>query len=280
MSSTTVTFYGGLTSIGGVHVLVEDEGAGLMFDFGVPVDRNGLFAPAIQPPPAELLATFLQTRIAPPVLDLYAPDYLRDVDPDQLKRVWGIDELPFSRRERAVFISHIHQDHMTLLRFAAAGLPVYMHRDAKAVYECVQQSGEYVGTAADVRPLDHGQRIAIGSMELTLLEHDHDTPGASGFVLRTPDGTIGFTGDWRRHGRHADRIDRFIQACRDARCDVLITEGTTLSTAPWGRSHTPTSEPDVTERYRELLATAPGLVYVNVLARNTERLADVITATH
>ncbi|MFW6313619.1 MAG: MBL fold metallo-hydrolase [Spirochaetota bacterium] len=280
MSSTTISFYGGLTSIGGVHVLVENEGSGLVFDFGVPVDRRGLFAPAMQPDAAELLSTFLRTKMAPPLLDLYAPEYIVDVSARQLERVWETDHLPGAQSERAVFVSHIHQDHMTLLRFAAEGLPVYMHRDAKIVYECVEESGEYQGSQADIRGLEHGDAVSIGSLELTLLEHDHDTPGASGFILRTPDGTIGFTGDWRRHGRHADRIDRFIDACRDAECDVLITEGTTLNTAPWGRSSTPITELEVTERYRELLAGASGLVYVNVLARNTERMADIITATH
>ncbi|MFP4112945.1 MAG: MBL fold metallo-hydrolase [Spirochaetota bacterium] len=280
MSDTAVSFYGGLTTIGGVHVLVEGDGASLLFDFGVPVDLNGLFGSRVQPPLPELLRAYLYTKIAPPVLDLYSPDHLAGVDRNQLARIWGDCALPRPSTERAVFVSHIHQDHMTLLRFAAPGLPVFMHRDAEIVYRCVQESGEYYGTQADIRALGHREQARIGSFRLTLLEHDHDTPGASGFLLETPDGTIAFTGDWRRHGRHPDRVDRFIDACDAADCDVLITEGTTLNAAPWGRSSSPVTELEVAEHYRRLLARAEGLVYVNVLARNTERVADVVTATH
>lgn len=278
--TTTLTFYGGLTTIGGVHVLVRRDGCGLLFDFGVPVDRNNLFSPRFQPAPEQMFSTLLYTGMAPPVPAAYDSTLLRAVDEDLLRSVWrrngsekeGIPQVDDLR----VFVSHIHQDHMALLPYAREGLPVYMHPDAAVTYACVQRAGEYPGTKADIRTLAGGETVRFGPFGLTLVEVDHDTPGASGFILETPEGVIAFTGDWRGHGRHPERMDGFAERCRSTGVSVLITETTMLSFGTTVRTRPVISEVDAVRAMEDTVAAPGGLVYVNILARNLERFGDLV----
>lgn len=260
--------------------MVSDQDSSLVFDFGLPVDRGGLFTQSMTASPSQMLRAYLNTKIAPPLPWFYDPEMTAGIDMEHLSRIWN---RPLPRQGKGphhVFVSHIHQDHMALLPYAAPDVSVLMHRDAAALYRCVQAAGEYPGTNADIHGLDDGQTVSIGNMELTLIRTDHDTPGASGFLLRTPDGVIAFTGDWRWHGRHPERIDHFINECRKAGCNLLITEGTMIKTTPWGRSRDHVREQETGSHFSSILEAAKGLVYINILARNPERVADTITITH
>ena len=280
--STRVTFFAGLNTIGGVHVLIRSKDHGLLFDFGVPGNRDDLFSPRFGLSSGHTLATFLHTGMAPPLMDAYDPALLQYVNQSVVESFWdrhGVLQKEVANIEHLfVFVSHIHQDHMTLLPYAREGLPVYMHRDAAAVYECVERAGEYAGTRADIRPLSDEDSVRHGPLTLTLLEVDHDTPGASGFIAETEDHKIAFTGDWRGHGRHPERMDRFASQCRKRDVSMLITETTMLSFGSSIRARPVVSESEVVSEMEETILSATSLVYVNILARNLERFADLIAA--
>ncbi|NBC30184.1 MAG: hypothetical protein GVY29_09375 [Spirochaetes bacterium] len=280
--STRVTFFAGLTTIGGVHVLIRSKNHGLLFDFGVPGNRDDLFSPRFALSAGQTLAAFLHTGMAPPLLDAYDPALLEYVSPSVVESVWSRRGVLWEEVENTehlmVFVSHIHQDHMTLLPYAREGLPVYMHPDAAAIYECVERAGEYAGTRADIRPLSHEESVSHGPISLTLLEVDHDTPGASGFIAETEDYRIAFTGDWRGHGRHPERMKSFASRCRERDVSMLITETTMLSFGSSMRSRPVVSESEAVTAMENTIASARSLVYVNILARNLERFADLIAA--
>jgi ribonuclease J len=102
---------------------------------------------------------------------------------------------------------------------------------------------------------------------------DHDTPGASGYLVTTSDGVLAFTGDIRFHGRAPERSWRFAE--RAAGCDLLITEGTALGLGlPAGP---PRTEDDVTTDFAAALAAANrDLVLLGVYPRDLERVAEFI----
>lgn len=275
-----LSFYGGMNTIGGVQIVYGYADTGLVFDLGLPM--GGLFNDRVRTKAPEGARHYLLTRAAPPLPNLYAPEATRDLTLANLRDVWKREELPQYGKLK-VFVSHIHQDHMALLPYVAEGTPIYMSKDAYAVYRAVVASGEYPDTPGDIIALDDLQEIALddeGAARLKIVEVDHDTPGCSGFILTTASGTkIGFTADWRRHGRHAYRMDRFIELCRDEKVEILITEGTRLRADTLFRKPADRLELDVAPRYREVAGQAGGLVYVNILARNVERVADIIVAT-
>jgi len=273
----SISFFGGLNTIGGVHIVVGRGDTGIVFDLGLSV-RN-LFSESVRASTRAGARSYLLTRSAPPVLGLYREDAVGDVTEQTLARLWRRDSLP-SYRNLHAFVSHIHQDHMALLPFVSEQVPVYMHRDAHSVYRAVVASGEYADTAAPIRPLDDLAIVELGDgLRLQIVEVDHDTPGCSGFLLYTGEGVIAFTADWRRHGLHPDRMDRFAELAKAAGAELLITEGTTLRPDTLFRKEPKRREAEVAQIYESTLGQARGLVYVNILARNVERVAALIEAT-
>ncbi len=276
MTQETLTFYGGLNTIGGVQIVYGSGNTGLVFDLGLKM--HGLFNSQVTIDPPYGIRNLLLTRMAPPLYNLYEPSIIGDLSEGTFKRLWQKEELP-QYSDLHAFVSHIHQDHMALMPYLKAGTPVYMHGDAHSVYKGVVASGEYPDTFAVIHRVDDLQELTIGDFRLQIVEVDHDTPGVAGFILHGREHRIGFTADWRRHGRHSGRMDRFIDLCREAEVDILITEGTRLRPDTIFRKPIDRMETDVAVKYKEVASQASGLVYVNILARNVERVADIIMAT-
>jgi ribonuclease J len=274
----TITFYGGLNTIGGVHILVSNGRKGLLFDLGV-TWAWGLFGGRVLPNKERALQHYMLSRLAPPVPTVFKDAHVKDLSVPVLKKLWKVDELP-QLESIDVFVSHIHQDHMALLPFLKEETKVYMHSDANSVYKGVAAAGEYPYTDASIIALRNLQTVQLDDdFSFKLVEVDHDTPGASGLIITVGGYKIGFTADWRRHGRHSDRIDQFVELCQEEKVELLLTEGTTLRKATYFNEPVMRKELDVAEEFGRISHEAKGLLYVNVLARNVERVADFIVKT-
>jgi ribonuclease J len=111
---------------------------------------------------------------------------------------------------------------------------------------------------------------------------DHDLPGATGFLIETPDLTIAYTGDHRWHGLHPELTQSFAESVRGA--DVLIQEGVSLGFRPSipepGAEPPPAqlTEAEVHAGFEPLLAETAGLVVVNLPGENRERVAGLAQA--
>lgn len=270
-----LTFYGGLTTIGGVHIMYSCGDTGIVFDLGM---ARGFFNGDTRVRSDYGIRSFLLTRMAPPVLDLYDPELLGDLGEAELQQVWGREQLEQVTNLHG-FVSHIHQDHMALLPSLRPNLPVWMHRDAYAVYEAIVAAGDYEDTRADIRIIEDGQIVDYGPFRIEFIEVDHDSPGVTGFIIHGPEHRIAFTADWRRHGRNHHRLDRFIERCQTVGVDVLITEGTRMRPDTLFRKPKDRLEVQVAVECRLAMEQTDGLVYVNILARNVERVADLIMKT-
>jgi ribonuclease J len=121
---------------------------------------------------------------------------------------------------------------------------------------------EPAGTAVP----DRG-RVAVGEIEVEFVAVDHDLPGATGFVIRTPDLTVAFTGDNRRHGTRPDISEAYARAARGA--DVLVQEAVSLGWDDGERS----TEAEVRARFAEVVGGCAGLAVVNLYPMNRERVA-------
>lgn len=101
---------------------------------------------------------------------------------------------------------------------------------------------------------------------------DHSIPGAHGFAVETSAGWVGYTGDIRMHGRHADRTWAFAQELAKLDLVALICEGTQAA-RPRGAS-----EAHVRARAVDRVAQTNGLVIADFGPRNIERLETFLTA--
>lgn len=131
-------------------------------------------------------------------------------------------------------------------------------------------AGDIAAPGHNVQLTDENGSFQVGDIVVEPVDVDHDIPGCAGFIARTPTGTVAYTGDWRYHGNAPKLIDVFVERCRQADVNVLMTEGSTLIT---GRARPECSEQEVAERFDALLATATGLVTVTPAGRNVERIS-------
>ncbi|KIL43076.1 MBL fold metallo-hydrolase [Jeotgalibacillus campisalis] len=270
----TLTVYGGVNTIGGVHVLLSNGKKGFLFDLGV-TWAWGLFGGRIVPDAERALQHYLLTRLAPPLPSVFKKDLVQHIPAKVLENLWKVDELP-ELESITVFVSHIHQDHMALLPYVNKETKVYMHRDAHSVYKAVAESGEYAYTEAEILPLDHLDSVQLDDdFSFQLVDVDHDTPGASGLLITLGEYNIAFTGDWRLHGRHPERMERFAQLCSETNTDILLTEGTSLRKETYFTEPVMRQEKNVVKEFGKM-SEGFDLLYVNILARNVERVADFI----
>ena len=95
---------------------------------------------------------------------------------------------------------------------------------------------------------------------------DHSIPGGHGFAVQTSAGWVGYTGDIRMHGRHAEQTWDFAQALAELDPIALICEGTQAA-RPCGAS-----ESEVRDRAIDRVCQTEGLVVADFGPRNIERL--------
>lgn len=261
--STTIEFWGGLGVIGSSKVLVRGAGHRVLLDFGLDIpDTAELFRAPVRSAPGRELADRLRVGGAPRIGGVYDPQWLDPSDP-----------LPDDPGPVSLFVSHPHIDHAGLVGFVAPHVATYAHADAVEVFAALEHSGSPLpGRAPAWHGLQDGQSVRCGDLSVQCLRVDHDVPGASGYLVTTPDGTLAFTGDLRFHGRRPELSSAFAE--RVAGCDVLVTEGTTLA---WEQpADRPRDEDDVAADFAAVLAGSSGLVLASLYSRDVERAVEFI----
>jgi ribonuclease J len=254
----TIEFWGGVGVIGSSKILICDGGHRVLLDLGLDVPREGdLLRKPGGPRPGRELSDRLALGSAPRIPGLFAPDELAPGDP--LAEAVG---------PSAVFVSHPHIDHAGLAGYVRDDIPVHASPDTARVMRSLAASGEgLAGGDPEWVDVAECEKIAVGPIEVERIAVDHDVPGASGYLVRTADGTLAFTGDFRFHGHHPELSWAFAE--RAEGCDVLVTEGTTLS---WDEHHPLRAESDVESDFAAALEGNPDLLLLAVYPRDVERV--------
>ncbi len=119
-----------------------------------------------------------------------------------------------------------------------------------------------------LKPLECGDFCDLSvnptQFDINCYEVDHSIYGSTGYIL-SGDTSIAYTGDFRLHGKKANKSKNFIQAAKDA--SVLIIEGTRTS-----RENIEESEEEVYNDCLKIIQDAKGIVVTDYSARNFERL--------
>jgi ribonuclease J len=242
----------------GLKFTIETGDRRAIFDFGIEhAPGRALFSMGLEPRPGRELADLTAAGMAPGIQGVYD--------------AWD--------GRTAVFISHLHLDHSGLVRFLHQDVPLYYPSGMEDLRKAAHRSGfapwrDNPGTAIPNR-----DRVDMGGMEVEFVPVDHDLPGATGFLVRTPDLTIAYTGDHRWHGLRPGLTAAFAEAAKGV--DVLIQEGVMLGTdvAEPGPDAPPPfpqlTEADVITEFDRIMDRYPGLVVVNLYPMNRDRVAGL-----
>ncbi len=125
---TNLKFYGGIGTIGGNIIIVEDEDSRLLLDFGMDFRAHSMFYhDFLVPRSGNGIRDFLKLNLMPRLDGIYADDVLKIVESDKIKKSLGLKgdylyEVNLDSYEEyvnkngkpfvdAVIISHVHLDH-------------------------------------------------------------------------------------------------------------------------------------------------------------------------
>jgi ribonuclease J len=218
VSRPTVTFLGGVREIGGNKILIEDGPDRILFDFG----RS--FSPRME----EFYVDYLQPRSASPVKDLLEFDLLPRVEGLYSREALADADLAYRAPEvHAIFVSHAHADHASYLKLVDPEIPVHVGAGTHRLLDAIETSTPSVSYGDhDWRVFADRASIRVGRIEVVPYPVDHSIPFAYGFLVRTSEGTIVYTGDFRQHGPRAADTHAFLAAATAESPAALVIEGT------------------------------------------------------
>ncbi|ERJ43774.1 metallo-beta-lactamase [Lactobacillus jensenii MD IIE-70(2)] len=263
---TTVTFYNGLTTIGGPMIEVAYNKSHVLFDLGE------VYRPELNLPD-ESYQTLIKYQLIGDVPNFYDP------------AITG-KQLDHTRWEHAAaYISHLHLDHSKALNLLAPEIPLYAGPITAALLPVLNQNGDFLlpatnhekGYTRSIIPAKYKSPITVGDITLEVWPSDHDAYGATGLIIKTPDKLIAFTGDIRLHGYHPEWVKEYLTAVKNA--DLFIVEGTGIS---WpehiGQEFTgPKNEDELTEKIVQLEQENPKRqITFNTYPTNVERLLKIV----
>ncbi|MGD0072461.1 MAG: MBL fold metallo-hydrolase [Candidatus Bathyarchaeia archaeon] len=254
-----LTFYGGVDEIGGNKILVEDKGTKIFFDFGQSFNfGDEYFTGWLSPRAINGLGDFFEFGLLPKIPGLYAEQQLAFTD------------LPYQEPEiNAIFLSHAHFDHVAHICFVDPKIPVYLGAGTKLFMESMEDTSNFCNYREhDYRTFRTGKKIKIDNITVEPIHTDHSIPAAYGFVIRTSDATIVYTGDFRLHGTRKDLSEDFIQKAKESSPDALICEGTRMALQEKRQNY---SEQQVEDKSNQIVTSTDKIVFTTHYSRDIDR---------
>lgn len=247
--TTKITFLNGLDTIGGNIVSFSEADTRILMDFGTPGD----------PREEDSIADLINKGILPDTPELFEQN--------------GQQKF----QQQAIFISHLHIDHIGALKFLKPKLPIYMSRDSKKLYQSLIKEGDEV-KVDDLVAVDYEKTISFGPFKITFYQSDHDIIGAAAIKVEDDNGHVFcYSGDVRYNGPFSSRVDNWTDAFSQARPDIFLLEGTSFSFDDEDKKedHLPNAsknvEGDLISNFENRI-TSNHLVVINPYPRNVERL--------
>lgn len=174
----------------------------------------------------------------------------------------------------AVVLTHAHEDHLGALPYLLHQFPVPVY-GTRFTLTLAAHKLEEAGISADLREINPGQDHRLtGALSVEPFAVAHSTPDAVGLILRTPQGPVVHTGDFKLDDDPIDGRRTDLKRLEDLRQEdvlCLLSDSTNIE------SHEETrSEREVAEAFERLLPRATGRIVIALFASNLIRLQVLI----
>jgi len=169
----------------------------------------------------------------------------------------------------AVVLSHFHSDHTGRIEYIDPKIPVFCGETTSLIHDAYTASTGSPLHGHPIRKFRTGDRFTIGPMEFHPVHVDHSIPGAYGFVVHTSGGTMAYTGDFRFHGPAGSMTRDFVDAARQAKPKLLLTEGTRVAPGDDGGNM---SEPAVKKEALKMVRETKSLVFSTFRGNDVDRV--------
>ncbi|MHB8764250.1 MAG: ribonuclease J [Deferrisomatales bacterium] len=178
----------------------------------------------------------------------------------------------------AVFLTHGHDDHVAAVPHLLRESPVPVYGTPMTLGLLERRLGDLApGARGCLRSVTPGGEVAAGPFRAEFLRVTHSVPGACALGLTTPGGRVLHTGDFKFDPNPVEGLptdEAALGRWGDRGVDLLCCDSTT--------AHRPGDTPPeraVAPVLAELIAGAPGRVYVATFASHAHRIGQAVAAS-
>ena len=272
---TQIRFWGGLNTIGGNIIEIRYGNDRVICDFGRAYNPSDvIFSKASKD---SQTSAMLRMGVIPKIDGVY-----NQVDITNAK----LDILSAEKSDfnTAVFVSHLHLDHVASLDALDKNIPVYMSTESKEFYALLHKIGEQPNKpVSEISAFEYEKQVKIGNISVTGYATDHDIYGNSALLIETPDASFVHSGDIRMRGSRPELNHSFIEKIHAKNVDYLMMEGTAFFPRNDDEVPSPvavtTTENDLVDIFVETIQSHKGLTFFNSTHRNKDRLENIIKAS-
>lgn len=219
---TKFILHSGLYTIGGVVCSVEYGKDRVIFEMGSAYSpESDVYDGFVLPRSRAWVRDAIRTGKVPPIHGLY-----RKQDLDGFMGLIPAEESEFNT---AVFITHLHLDHMAGMGMVAPNIPVYLNENAQIIERALEATGEGVPTVErEYTHFEENVPIRVGEIEVLPIISSRRSYRDFALLITTPDGTIHWTGDLSLHGEDADLAIAQMEFLKARGIDVLLCDSTSF----------------------------------------------------
>ncbi len=178
-------------------------------------------------------------------------------------------------RERLVgiMLTHGHEDHIGGLPYVLRDVSAPLYGTSLTLGLVRAKLGQHKLAEVDLNVVQSGDRLRLGAFDLECIRVNHSIPDCLGLGIRTPQGTIVHSGDFKFDHTPVDGlVTDFAAYSRlgDEGVRLLVSDSTNIERA----GHTP-SEAVVGRAFERLFPTATGRIIVASFASQIHRIQQV-----
>ncbi|OUP07817.1 ribonuclease J [Collinsella sp. An2] len=199
-----------------------------------------------------------------PGIDLVLPDYTYVLENE--------DKL------RGIVVTHGHEDHTGALPYLLQDLnnkvPIFSSKLTLGFIE--GKLAEFRIRAPKFREVQGGSHIQLGCISIDFFSMTHSIPGALGVYIRTPQGTVMHTGDFKLDQTPIDGVTpdyASINKFAKSGVDLLLSDSTNATIPGFTKS-----EAEVGPSLLHAIKNAPGRVFVASFSSHIHRLQQICDA--
>ncbi len=215
-TETKITFYSGLDTVGGVVMEVIYKNSRIIMEIG-----------ATYNPGFNLYDGNVNQRNSYIKDGIWINDISRIDGLYAEKEISGLNLLPAekSNLKTAVFITHLHLDHMANMGVISNDIDVFLSKNAQIIQQALEDIGNGVFSKRTYY-LDIPEEVKIGDIYIKSFCLNPDSYQDYSFYIETPDLKFHYTGDIFLYGVYEKNIIKEIQFLKEKEIDILICEGT------------------------------------------------------
>ncbi|MEA4912642.1 MAG: hypothetical protein VB092_08555 [Oscillospiraceae bacterium] len=220
---TELTVYAGTHTIGGVIFAVTCGKDRVLMEMGAAYDpARDVCDGVVEPRRVNWLADKLRLGSLPTIDGLFGKKDLAGFD--------GVVSYEDSDWNTAVFITHLHLDHMAHIGAVAPQIPVYMHKNAQIIERALETTGEGVdNNGRNYTDLIPNEWISVGDIKVLPVLTGDVSYYDFAFLIKTPDGgVIHWTGDLTLHGECRALSVAQMELLERENVDVLLCDCTSF----------------------------------------------------